>query len=421
MGSVCFYFQVHQPWRLRYYTIFDIGSRRDYFEDESEGELNNRKVFEKVAHKCYLPANRLWLALLKKFPKLKLSFSLSGVVLDQMEAFEPEVLESFQSLVETGRVEILGETYFHSLSSLACEEEFRQQVLTHQEKIKRIFGLAPKVFRNTELIYQNSLGRVIEDLGFSAVLVEGADHILGWRSPNFLYRPAQTKNLVALLKNYKLSDDIAFRFSEKSWGDWPLTAPKFAVWVKEAAKNSQLVNIFLDYETFGEHQWQETGIFDFLEKLPEELFNHNLDFVTPSEAVKLFEPVGEIDAPAAYSWADIERDTSAWLGNEMQRKASRELYDLRNLIFSQNDEALLNVWRNLSTSDHFYYMCTKWFKDGDVHKYFNPYKSPYEAFIVYMNVLSDLKLRLDFPKEKGGGKNGKKGLYGRRKFEVLCS
>jgi alpha-amylase len=391
MVSVCFYFQVHQPWRIRRYTVFDIGNSHHYFD-----EHKNREVMQKVAKKCYLPTNNIILDTIHRSDgKFKVSYSISGVALDQFEAYTPEVLDSFKALAKTGCVEFLNETYHHSLSFLVSLDEFKEQVALHRQKIKALFGQTPKVFRNTELIFNNYLAYTAEQMGYKGILAEGADHILGWRSPNFLYRPKTTEKIKLLLKNYRLSDDIAFRFSERSWKEWPLTADKFAHWVNAINGNGNVVNLFMDYETFGEHQWESTGIFDFLKALPWYLRKHqDNDFVTPSEAIARYPAMGELDIHHPISWADIERDTSAWLGNKMQQEAVHHLFHLEKDIKLAGDQQLLEDWRKLQTSDHFYYMCTKWFADGDVHKYFNPYDSPYEGFINFFNVLNDLHMRL---------------------------
>lgn len=400
MTSVCFYFQVHQPYRIKNYRVFDIGSKGDYFDDSSERDINNRKVFNKVAQKCYLPTNEILLELLQKHPEFQVSFSLSGVFLDQLEEFSPETLLSFQKLVDTGRVEILSETYYHSLAFLYSKKEFKKQVLFHRQKIIDLFGYYPEVFRNTELIYRNDVAHIAEEMGYKGVIAEGADHILDWRSPNFLYKPKGADDIKLLLKNYKLSDDIAFRFSAKDWTEHPLTAPKFADWVSAVNGNGNLVNLFMDYETFGEHQWEDTGIFNFLKVLPEEILkNPDNDFVTPSEAIKRYDTVAEIDMPDFVSWADVERDLSAWLSNSLQNDSIQKLYELEDRVLATQDRKLIEDWRRLQTSDHFYYMCTKWFADGDVHKYFSPYESPYDAFIVFMNALNDLKIRIDNSEE----------------------
>jgi alpha-amylase len=399
MPSVCFYFQVHQPFRVKRYQFFQIGHDRDYFNDNSNTKLNNQKILEKVAGKCYLPANAVMQELLEKHPEFKISYSFSGVFLDQLEKYSPETLRSFQKLVHTGRVEILDETYYHSLSFLYSKDEFKRQVEMHREKVRKLFGVYPTAFRNTELIYNNELANFIEGMGYKAILAEGADHILGWRSPNFLYRPKGAKQIKLLLKNYKLSDDIAFRFSSKEWSEHPLTAPKFADWVSQVNGNGNVVNLFMDYETFGEHQWEDTGIFNFLRHMPGEILkNPDNNFMTPTEVALKYPSVSELDVHNFMSWADVERDLSAWLSNSMQWEAAHKLYELEQKVLQTMDKALIEDWRKLQTSDHLYYMCTKWFNDGDVHKYFNPYESPYDAFISFMNVLNDLKLRLQTPK-----------------------
>ncbi|OGM25646.1 alpha-amylase [Candidatus Woesebacteria bacterium RIFCSPHIGHO2_02_FULL_38_9] len=396
MASVCFYFQVHQPLRIKKYRVYDIGKNSDYFNDDSGSNLNNQKILKKVAQKSYLPTNKLFLELLKKFPKFKISFSFSGLILEQLEKFSPETLSSFKELVKTGKVEVLSETYYHSLSFLYSRQEFRSQIDLHRKKIQKVFKVTPQVFRNTELVYNNDLANEVEKMGYKGILAEGADYILGWRSPNFVYLPKGCKKLSLLLKNYKLSDDVAFRFSSKSWSEYPLTAPKFANWISAINGNGNVVNLFMDYETFGEHQWEDTGIFEFLRALPLEILKHpDNDFVTPSEAVERFRPVAELDVPNFVSWADVERDLSAWLSNPMQKDAFDKLYDLEKVVLATKNKKLTEDWRRLQTSDHFYYMCTKWFADGDVHKYFNPYDSPYDAFISFINVLNDLKLRLE--------------------------
>ena len=388
MASVCFYFQVHQPYRIRNYTIFDTDN--NYFDDSK-----NAEICRKVANKCYLPANLLMLDLIKKYKgRFKLSYSITGVLLEQLQLYAPQVLTTFQELAATGCVEFLAETYYHSLSFLYSREEFIEQIKIHKKTIKNLFGQTPKIFRNTELIYNNQLASLIEQIGgFDTILAEGADHILGYRSPNFVYRPPNS-SMKLLLKNYRLSDVIAFRFSNRDWSEWPVKADKFASWVNAVNGNGYVVNLFMDYETFGEHQWEDTGIFSFLRHLPEEILKHpDNDFKTPSEVVAAYEPVGVFDVPYTISWADIERDLSAWLGNHMQQNALTELYRLEAKIKAANNKDIIADWRNLQISDHFYYMCTKYFADGDVHKYFNPYDSPYDSYINFMNVLDNLNSR----------------------------
>ncbi|MBW2977180.1 glycoside hydrolase family 57 protein [Candidatus Woesearchaeota archaeon] len=392
MVSVCFCFQVHQPFRLGRYRVFDIGVNSNYFD-----EKKNMETMQKVAKKCYLPANKTILDLISQTDgKFRVSYSITGMAIEQFQAYSPEVLDSFRELSRTGCVEFLDETYYHSLSFLYSKEEFREQVKMHNRMVKRLFNFAPKIFRNTELIYNNELANYIEKLGYKAILAEGADHILGWRSPNFIYKSKTTNDMRLLLKNYRLSDDIAFRFSERSWEGFPLTAPKFARWVDSINGNGNVVNLFMDYETFGEHQWEDKGIFEFLRHLPSEILKHpDNSFLMLNEAVQRYEPVAELDIHNIISWADVERDLSAWLGNKMQQEAIKELYLMEMPVKNSKDNALLESWRKLQTSDHFYYMCTKWFNDGDVHKYFNPYDSPYESFIAFMNIINDLKIRLN--------------------------
>jgi len=389
MPSVCFYFQVHQPLRLRHYTVFD--KNEQYFDD-----YKNAFICRKVANKCYLPANRLLLDIIRQFGgKFKVAYSITGVLLEQLKRYSPEVISTFDALVETGCVEFLAETYYHSLSFLYSRDEFIEQVNKHIETIDHLFGQKPRVFRNTELIYNNDLAGLVESMGqFEAIMTEGADHILGLRSPNFVYHPKGCNKLKLLLKNYSLSDDIAFRFSNRHWPEWPLTADKFAKWISNVNGNGNVVNLFLDYETFGEHQWADTGIFDFMRHLPEELLRHpDNDFKTPSEVIQSYEAIDTVDVPHVISWADTERDLSAWLGNAMQSNAIHELYRLENQIKKTGDEKIIADWRKLQASDHFYYMCTKYFADGDVHKYFNPYESPYDSYINFMNVLGNLHNR----------------------------
>jgi len=391
MPSICFYFQVHQPYRLRHYSFFDIG--QDHFYEDVEA---NRTILDKVARKCYLPMNALLLKMIKRWEgRFKVSFSISGVAMDQFAEYQPEIIDSFRALADTGCAELISETYAHSLAALFDPAEFRAQVKMHDDLLMKHFGVTPHVFRNTELIYRNDIAQMVEDMGYDAILTEGADHILGWRSPNFMYSPQSCNRLKLMLKNYRLSDDIAFRFSNRGWEEWPLTTEKFANWAHAVNGNGELINLFMDYETFGEHQWAETGIFDFMEALPAAIFTSpDMDFVTPSEAAKRYSPVAKVDVPNAISWADVERDLTAWLGNDMERDAIEACYALKDKVMATGDEGVIRTWRRLQTSDHFYYMCTKWFSDGDVHKYFNPYGTPYDAYINYMNVLSDFGMSL---------------------------
>lgn len=387
MKNVCFYFQVHQPFRFKKYSFFDMGKEHYYYDD-----FLNENILRKVANKCYLPTNKLLLKLIEENKgKFKVAFSISGTALDQFELYAPEVIESFQKLADTGCVEFLAETYSHSLASLYSKDLFEKEVKRHGKRLKELLGVSkPKVFRNTELIYSDMIGKDVFEMGYKGMLAEGAKHILGWKSPNFLYCNPLEPKLKLLLRNYKLSDDIAFRFSDSSWGDYPLTAEKFAAWVAESnQEDNQIVNLFMDYETFGEHQHADTGIFDFLEHLPAALIAQKINFMKPSEAIRKIDPVSPMSMAYPTSWADEERDVSAWLGNEMQKEAFEKLYKLEVAMRKVKDKKLQRDWEYLQTSDAFYYMSTKWFSDGEVHSYFNPYPSPYDAFLNYMNILSD--------------------------------
>jgi len=397
MVDVCMYFQVHQPERLRNYQVFEIGKNHDYFDHKK-----NSEIIKRAAVKCYLPANKLMLRLIEKHKgKFKISYSMTGIWIEQIERECPEVMETFHRLNETGCVEFLSETYYHSLSYLFSKDEFKEQVEMHKKKIQSLFGQTPKVFRNTELIFNNELASFVKSMGYKGILAEGWDHYLGWKSPDFVYNPKTAEGMKLLLRNYKLSDDIAFRFSNPEWKEYPLSAEKFASWINAINGNGTNVNLFMDYETFGEHQWSTTGIFKFLEKMPEEILKHpDNKFLTPSEVIDKYESRGEIDMHNYVSWADLERNLSAWLGNPMQDNSIKELYALEKSIKESKDEKLISDWRKLQTSDNFYYMCTKYFSDGDVHKYFNPYDSPYESFINFMNVLNDIIIRLKSKESK---------------------
>ena len=390
MKTVCLYFQVHQPWRLKVYRFFNIGKDHNYLDD-----FTNRAIMQKVARQCYLPMNALLLKLIKENKgAFKCSFSITGSAVEQFRAYAPEVLDSFRALAETGCVEFLAETYSHSLAALSSKEDFVEQVKLHTKMIKEEFGKKPVAFRNTELIYSDQIGEMVSELGFKTILAEGARHVMGWKSPNYIYTNSIDNRLRVLLRNYKLSDDIAFRFSNQGWDQYPLTADKFAQWV--ADENGEVMNLFMDYETFGEHQKATTGIFDFMKALPKALLKHNdICFATVSEAAKSAQPVGVLHCPHVMSWADEERDVTAWLGNELQNEAFSKLYALKDKVKSLKNADFEYVWNFMQTSDHFYYMATKWLSDGDVHSYFNPYGSSYEAFINYMNVLSDFEIEVE--------------------------
>jgi alpha-amylase len=396
MLTVCPYFHVHQPYRVKKYRVFDIGNDTEYFNG-TDGDLNNRFIIEKVANKSYRPTNKLLKELLDRHPEFRFALSFSGTALDQFEEFAPDVLESFQELVATGRVEILADTYHHSLAFFYSVPEFERQVKQHEKRIKQLFGVKPRVFRNTELSYRNDLAKWCEDNGYLGIMAEGWDKYLGWRSPNFVYQPPGCKKIKVLLKNYKLSDDIAFRFSNQAWESWPLQADTFASWIHAHHGDGQTVNLFMDYESFGEHQWEDTGIFDFLRALPEMVLRHpETSFKTPTETVESYNAIGEYDVPDVLTWADTDRDLTAWTGNDIQRDAIAATYRMESAVMSTKKKDLIEIWRKLQTSDHFYYMCTKWSNDGDVHAYFSPYQSPYDAYIAFMNALSDLQLRVSY-------------------------
>ena len=392
--SIVLYLHVHQPYRVRHYSIFDSGVNSNYFYADYHDRTSNERIMHKVAQKSYLATNKRLLDLLNEHPEFKFSLSITGTAIEQMQAWSPESLASFQELTNTGRVEIVGETYHHSLAFFYDRDEFEHQVERHKQLIESLFGQTPTAFRNTELAYNNDLAWWADKAGYKAILAEGWDTVLGWRSPNFVYQPAYIEgSLKLLLKNYKLSDDIAFRFGDQNWKEWPLTADKFTHWLSETG-NATNFDLFMDYETFGEHQWDESGIFDFLSHLPGHwLENPNHSFMTVSEAADDYEPVDRVDMPHIVTWADTERDLSAWTGNAMQSEALRAIYQIKDNVLNTNDPELIEDWRKLQTSDHFYYMCTKWFNDGDIHAYFSPYENPYDAFIAYMNAWQDMRIR----------------------------
>jgi len=394
--GIVLYLHVHQPFRVRQYSVFDTAVNHDYFDEpDTETDRNNEKVLRKVADKSYRPMNALPEKLLDKHPEFRVSLSITGTFIEQAEKWAPDVLDSFKRLVSTGRVEIVSETYYHSLAFFYSRTEFERQVEAHRSKIRELFGVETSVFRNTELAYNDELAKWADDYGFKGILAEGWDPILQWRSPNTVYRPAGTKNIALLLKNYHLSDDLAFRFSNQGWAEWPLTAEKYNAWANASIGDQSNINLFMDYETFGEHQWADTGIFDFFEAFVGDwLQNPDNTFYTVSGAIDANPPVAEISMPDTVTWADTERDLTAWLGNSMQQEALRYVYALEDDVIRSKDLDLIADWRRLQTSDHVYYMCTKWFTDGDVHAYFSPYESPYDAFLYHMNAVRDIRWRL---------------------------
>lgn len=405
--GIVLYLHVHQPFRVRQYSVFDTADKHDYFEEpDYTTDRNNEQVLRKVADKSYRPMNALLQRLLDRHPDFKVSLSITGTFMEQAELWAPDVLDSFRALVATGRVEIVSETYYHSLAFFYSRREFEQQVEAHRQKVRQLFGVETSVFRNTELAYNDELAKWADGYGFKGILAEGWDPVLQWRSPNHVYRPADTSNIKLLLKNYRLSDDLAFRFSNKAWSAWPLTSDTYSEWTNASITDSPLVNLFMDYETFGEHQWADTGIFDFFEDFVAKwLSNSDNTFYTASEAIDTHEPAGEISMPNTVTWADNERDLTAWLGNDMQKEALKHLYALEDDVMRTNDTQLISDWRMLQTSDHVYYMCTKWFTDGDVHAYFSPYDSPYDAFLYFINAVRDIRWRLH-NHHKTGALNG---------------
>lgn len=402
--GIVLYLHVHQPLRIRQYSVFDTAVHHDYFNEPIyETDRNNEQILRKVADKSYRPMNALLLKLLAAHPEFKVSLSITGTFIEQAQMWAPDVIESFQALVATGQVEIVAETYYHSLAFFYSRTEFEAQVEMHRDKIRELFGVETTVFRNTELAYNDELAKWADDYGFKGILAEGWDPILDWRSPNHVYRPSGTENIALLLKNYRLSDDLAFRFSNKDWAQWPLSSDTYSDWLNASITDQPIVNLFMDYETFGEHQWADTGIFDFFEGFVGKwLQNPNNTFYTTSGAIDAFEPAGEISMPQTVTWADNERDLSAWLGNNMQHEALRHLYNLEADIVRTGDVQLIDDWRKLQTSDHVYYMCTKWFTDGDVHAYFSPYESPYDAFLYFINAVRDIRWRLHAEHRTGG-------------------
>ncbi|MBR2753633.1 glycoside hydrolase family 57 protein [Candidatus Saccharibacteria bacterium] len=400
MRAICLYLHVHQPIRYREYSFFDISNNSNYYQTDLNARESNERIFKKVAEKSYYPMLNLIEKNVKKYPGFKLSLSITGTWLEQAQKWEPELIEKIKKLVKTKQVEILGETYYHSLAYFHNLEEFEAQVKKHQELISKLFDVKPQVFRNTELAYNDSLAKWAEEKGYLGIVAEGWDKILGWRSPNYVYSPINCKKIKLLLKNYRLSDDIAFRFSNRNWAEWPLTVDKYQKWIDLDCLRGNLINLFMDFETFGEHQWRETGIFDFMDSFIENwLSQFDNQFVTVSEACNLMPPAGDISMPKTVTWADSERDLSAWLSNSMQITAANVLYDLKDEILATKDESLINDWRTLTTSDHIYSMCTKYWHDGDVHAYFSAYASPYESFMYYMNVIRDIEYRLKNKKQ----------------------
>lgn len=400
MRDIVLYLHMHQPKRVRPYTIFDIGEKHDYF-DSYEISTDNQAIFQKVSHKSYRPMIALLKRLANEIDNFSVNLSLSGIFLESCEEWDPALLSDIKKLIATGKVELAAETYHHSLAFFYSQFEFQKQVAMHEEALQRHFGVKPVIFRNTELAYSNALGQWVEDAGYKAVLAEGWDPVLDWRSSHYLYSPKGTSSTALFLKDYRLSDDLAFRFSNKQWAEWPLTFDKYKGWIDALPEEEKLVNLFMDFETFGEHQWHETGIFDFFEDFVKSWCGDGNRFATFSQALESHEIHDTIDMPNTVTWADNERDLTAWLGNAMQQESADALYRLEDSVLRSDDEDLIRDWRLLQTSDHLYYLSTKWFDDGNVHAYFSPYESPYDAFLSYMNAIRDIRYRIFEHSQRG--------------------
>ncbi len=391
MKAICFYFQIHQPFRLKRYRFFDIGNDHYYYDD-----FANDDIITRIAQRSYIPAAETLLKMIEESKgKFRCAISITGVALEQCEQYVPEFVDLLKKLADTGKVEFLAETYAHSLSSLADPIEFEEQVKAHDEKIYQLFGVKPKVLRNTELIYCDELAPQILSMGYKGVITEGAKHILGWKSPNYVYSAASAPKLRLLLKNDKLSDDIAFRFSNTEWNEYPLTADKYIDWIASTPPEEQIVNLFMNLETLGELQPRESGIFQFMEALPRFAAERGVEFITPTEAVTKLKPAGELSIMHPISWADEARDTSAWLGNQLQNEAFNKLYSVAERVRLCDDRRLKQDWLYLQGSDHLFYMSTKHMADGEMHSHFSPYETPYQAFTNYMNVLADFIVRVE--------------------------
>lgn len=392
MVAICFYFEVHQPFRINHYRIKEISKHKPYFNDES-----NAQIFHKVAKKCYWPAGLLLASLLRNFPtQFKVTFSMSGTFLEQCKLYDPKLLELYQDILSLPNTEIICETSHHSLAALCDKEEFFTQIEIQKKTIQELFHKVPTAFRNTELIYSDTIGELITQAGFAVCLLEGWEPFIpqGW-NPHHVFHHPTLPQLKLLPKSYKLSDDLAFRFSNQAWNEWPLTASKYKTWYEKLLDGQhEFVGLFMDYETFGEHQWAETGIFEFLEHFISSMTQDNrFEFLTITEVAEKFNPRAAMGVDRPLSWADTERDISAWLGNRIQEDALQKAYKLKPMIYELNHSDILAEWRKLLTSDHFYYMCIKWSHDGDVHKYFSPFDSPYEAYLDYVNILEDLEIK----------------------------
>ncbi len=391
MKNICLYFQLHQPVKLRRYRFFDIGNDHYYYDDYA-----NESNINKLAHTCYLPANKILIELLKKYKgKFSVAFSISGTMIDQLRVYAPEVIESFKAMAKTGSVEFIAETSSHSLASTRNFDEFKRQVAEQVKLIEDTFGQTPVSFRNTDLIYSDEIGEAVSQMNFKVMLAEGAKQTLGWKSPNYMYCNAIEPRLKVLARNYHMSDDIALRFSNQGWSEWPLTAQKFKGWCDGLDQSEEIINLFMSYDTFGAVHSVESGILDFLRALPTVMLEDpNYAFITPAKAAQKLQSVSAIHVPSATSWRDEERDLTPWLGNEMQTEAVDKLYALAPKVAKCEDTAILKDWQYLQSSDNIYYMGTKFFANGANRTYNSPYQTPYEAFINFMNILTDFSARL---------------------------
>ncbi|MDD4589202.1 MAG: glycoside hydrolase family 57 protein [Parabacteroides sp.] len=390
MKTICFYFQIHQPFRLKRYRFFDIGNDHYYYDD-----FQNEEIIHRIADRCYLPANKTMLEMIKSSGgKFKVSFSISGMALEQMEIYTPEVIDSFKELAATGNVEFLSETYAHSLASLGDPAEFKHQVEKQEDKIQTLFGVRPRVFRNTELIYSDDISELVYGMGYRGMLTEGAKHVLGWKSPNYVYSSMVESNLKLLLKNDRFSEDLSDRFANYNWSEYPLTADKYIRWIADTPESEQVINLFMNYEVLGSLHPAETGIFEFFKALPRFAAEKGISFSTPSEVFALMKPVDSISVAYPISWVDEERDCSSWLGNTLQQEAFRKLNEICGRVRLSQTRRIRQDWYYLQSSDHFYYMSTKHLGTG-----FSPYDNPYDAFNNYMNVLSDfiVRVKAEFP------------------------
>ncbi|MDR1331425.1 MAG: glycoside hydrolase family 57 protein [Tannerella sp.] len=385
MKTICFYFQIHQPFRLRRYRFFDIGNSHYYYDD-----FQNEEIFRRITEKCYLPASRAIREMIRTSEgRFKVAFSISGMAAEQMEIYSPEALDCFRELAQTGCVEFLAETYAHSLASLGDAEEFRDEVRKHRDKIHSLFGVRPRVFRNTELIYSDDISALVWKMGFKGMLTEGAKHVLGWKSPNYVYASVAHPQLKLLLKNDRFSEDLSLHFSNYSWNEYPLTADKYISWIASTPEPERVFSLFMNYEVLGSMQGAETGIFDFFRALPQYAERSGISFATPSEVLEAHKPVDTVSVPYPMSWVDEEKDCSSWLGNILQQEAFRKINEISERVRLCEDRRIRQDWLYLQSSDHFYYMNTKHFN------LFSPYDNPYDAFNNYMNVLSDFILRVE--------------------------